>query len=157
MTISGPSLFSAESGSRTTARPTRSALPRHHHFPLGAIVGSFFQRGTSTVKRLPVPLTLHNETDPPLACTIDFTIAKTSLSLTSTGAMLTECGGFECATLHSQADFEKYNADQILRSNGAQGQNRTADTRIFNPLLYRLSYLGTLSFRGGRKRAGGAS
>ena len=27
--------------------------------------------------------------------------------------------------------------------NGAQGQNRTADTRIFNPLLYRLSYLGT--------------
>ncbi len=27
--------------------------------------------------------------------------------------------------------------------NGAQGQNRTADTWIFNPLLYRLSYLGT--------------
>ncbi len=26
--------------------------------------------------------------------------------------------------------------------NGAQGQNRTADTWIFNPLLYRLSYLG---------------
>ena len=25
---------------------------------------------------------------------------------------------------------------------GAQGQNRTADTRIFSPLLYRLSYLG---------------
>ena len=25
---------------------------------------------------------------------------------------------------------------------GAQRQNRTADTRIFNPLLYRLSYLG---------------
>jgi hypothetical protein len=24
---------------------------------------------------------------------------------------------------------------------GAQGQNRTADTRIFSPLLYRLSYL----------------
>ena len=24
---------------------------------------------------------------------------------------------------------------------GGQGQNRTADTRIFNPLLYRLSYL----------------
>ena len=27
-------------------------------------------------------------------------------------------------------------------SSGAQGRNRTADTRIFNPLLYRLSYLG---------------
>jgi hypothetical protein len=25
---------------------------------------------------------------------------------------------------------------------GAQGQNRTADTRIFSPLLYQLSYLG---------------
>ena len=25
--------------------------------------------------------------------------------------------------------------------NGGQGQNRTADTRIFSPLLYRLSYL----------------
>ena len=27
-------------------------------------------------------------------------------------------------------------------NHGAQGQNRTADTRIFSPLLYRLSYLG---------------
>ncbi len=26
--------------------------------------------------------------------------------------------------------------------NGAQTRNRTTDTRIFNPLLYRLSYLG---------------
>jgi hypothetical protein len=25
---------------------------------------------------------------------------------------------------------------------GAQGRNRTSDTRIFNPLLYQLSYLG---------------
>ena len=28
--------------------------------------------------------------------------------------------------------------------NGAETQNRTGDTRIFSPLLYRLSYLGTL-------------
>jgi hypothetical protein len=27
---------------------------------------------------------------------------------------------------------------------GAQRQNRTADTRIFSPLLYRLSYLGLI-------------
>jgi hypothetical protein len=27
---------------------------------------------------------------------------------------------------------------------GGQGQNRTADTRIFNPLLYQLSYLANL-------------
>ena len=26
--------------------------------------------------------------------------------------------------------------------NGAQGLTRTADTRIFSPLLYQLSYLG---------------
>ena len=26
----------------------------------------------------------------------------------------------------------------------AEGQNRTADTRIFSPLLYRLSYLGLI-------------
>ena len=29
------------------------------------------------------------------------------------------------------------------RENGAQGRNRTTDTRIFSPLLYQLSYLGT--------------
>jgi hypothetical protein len=28
---------------------------------------------------------------------------------------------------------------------GAQRQNRTADTGIFNPLLYRLSYLGAIA------------
>jgi hypothetical protein len=28
------------------------------------------------------------------------------------------------------------------RESGAQGRNRTTDTRIFNPLLYQLSYLG---------------
>ncbi len=31
--------------------------------------------------------------------------------------------------------------EKIPRKN-AQGRNRTTDTRIFNPLLYRLSYLG---------------
>ena len=31
----------------------------------------------------------------------------------------------------------------IAVKNGGLGQNRTADTRIFNPLLYRLSYLAT--------------
>ncbi len=28
----------------------------------------------------------------------------------------------------------------------AEGQNRTADTGIFSPLLYRLSYLGLIFF-----------
>ncbi len=31
---------------------------------------------------------------------------------------------------------------KILKDYGAQGRNRTTDTRIFNPLLYQLSYLG---------------
>ena len=33
---------------------------------------------------------------------------------------------------------------KVLRifADGAQGRNRTVDTRIFSPLLYRLSYLG---------------
>ena len=29
-----------------------------------------------------------------------------------------------------------------FKIHGAQGRNRTVDTRIFSPLLYRLSYLG---------------
>ena len=32
---------------------------------------------------------------------------------------------------------------------GAQGRNRTTDTRIFNPLLYQLSYLGNRVFNEG--------
>ena len=34
---------------------------------------------------------------------------------------------------------------QAVDRDGAQGQNRTADTGIFSPLLYRLSYLGMFS------------
>ena len=30
------------------------------------------------------------------------------------------------------------------RRDGAQGRNRTTDTRIFSPLLYQLSYLGRI-------------
>ncbi len=35
---------------------------------------------------------------------------------------------------------------------GGQGQNRTADTGIFSPLLYRLSYLAMEGERGIRKQ-----
>ena len=49
----------------------------------------------------------------------------------------------ECAKTESLKDFWK---EIALRNceldDGAQRRNRTADTRIFNPLLYRLSYLG---------------
>ena len=33
-------------------------------------------------------------------------------------------------------------AELEAQKDGAQGRNRTTDTRIFSPLLYRLSYLG---------------
>ena len=32
--------------------------------------------------------------------------------------------------------------DCDVGESGAQGRNRTTETRIFNPLLYQLSYLG---------------
>jgi hypothetical protein len=32
---------------------------------------------------------------------------------------------------------------QIVRENGGEGQNRTADTTIFSRMLYQLSYLAT--------------
>ena len=34
------------------------------------------------------------------------------------------------------------NSLNLKGNNGAQRRNRTTDTGIFNPLLYRLSYLG---------------
>ena len=38
--------------------------------------------------------------------------------------------------MHQQQGHRSINSH-----NGAQGRNRTTDTRIFSPLLYRLSYL----------------
>jgi hypothetical protein len=46
-----------------------------------------------------------------------------------------------------RAKAHEQNSKDILLilsfKNGAQSRNRTSDTRIFNPLLYQLSYLGT--------------
>jgi hypothetical protein len=38
------------------------------------------------------------------------------------------------------AQFLMLNSEFLIKKSG-QGRNRTADTRIFSPLLYRLSYL----------------
>jgi hypothetical protein len=35
-----------------------------------------------------------------------------------------------------------------LKGSGARDRNRTSDTRIFNPLLYQLSYPGNRGARG---------
>ena len=49
-------------------------------------------------------------------------------------------GGESGQSEKSQKTLEK--AGFIGKRNGAKGQNRTGDTRIFSPLLYQLSYLG---------------
>ena len=38
----------------------------------------------------------------------------------------------------------KPKASDFRDLSGAQSRNRTSDTRIFNPLLYQLSYLGSV-------------
>ena len=40
---------------------------------------------------------------------------------------------------------KKRRSRKVAMSCGGPGRNRTADTRIFNPLLYRLSYRATLA------------
>jgi hypothetical protein len=47
----------------------------------------------------------------------------------------------------SQVDQAIHRHGKLI--DGAQGRNRTTDTRIFSPLLYRLSYLGTRQKGGG--------
>jgi hypothetical protein len=46
----------------------------------------------------------------------------------------------KCCDLSGPHQLNDFTAEK----NGAQGRNRTSDTRIFNPLLYQLSYLGIL-------------
>jgi hypothetical protein len=43
--------------------------------------------------------------------------------------------------------------NEISKLSGARDRNRTSDTRIFNPLLYQLSYPGSMLF-GGLSSAG---
>ena len=51
-----------------------------------------------------------------------------------------------CFEAVQQQRQEVGESDNELARNG-QGQNRTADTRIFSPLLYQLSYLAGLCSR----------
>lgn len=65
-------------------------------------------------------------------------------------AKMPECPGTESNRPAQGADIsavrrgisQNQKLRTTLKTNGAQGQNRTADTGIFSPLLYRLSYLG---------------
>src|SRR5690606_9937540 len=54
---------------------------------------------------------------------------------------------------HDLARKRPRSGPKSLKRSGAQGRNRTTDTRIFSPLLYRLSYLGSWGrplYRGAR-------
>ena len=51
--------------------------------------------------------------------------------------------GFEPATLALARRCSTAEPLPHITRHGAEGQNRTADTGIFSPLLYRLSYLGS--------------
>ena len=46
----------------------------------------------------------------------------------------------------NSCQFVKFVAKKEVK-NGAEAQNRTADTRLFRPLLYQLSYLGIVAGR----------
>src|SRR5690606_40097393 len=48
---------------------------------------------------------------------------------------------------HDLARKRPRSGPKSLKRSGAQGRNRTTDTRIFSPLLYRLSYLGSWGVR----------
>jgi hypothetical protein len=43
--------------------------------------------------------------------------------------------------IHARVFAAPSDPTQVIELVGGQGQNRTADTGIFSPLLYRLSYL----------------
>ncbi len=48
------------------------------------------------------------------------------------------------------SDFSGKGGERGAGFCGAQGRNRTTDTRIFSPLLYRLSYLGEARIKAAR-------
>ena len=56
-----------------------------------------------------------------------------------------------CAPEHTRAQRANHRPSSKLLMekilNGAEGQNRTADTVIFSHVLYQLSYLGTVGRR----------
>ena len=58
------------------------------------------------------------------------------------GLKCSEGVGFEPTVTRATLVFKTNTIDHSDTLPFAKNQNRTGDTRIFNPLLYRLSYLG---------------
>ncbi len=65
------------------------------------------------------------------------------------GGRFSENQGGLCAIEKLHTDFRKFQSgfSETRRNIGGQGRNRTVDTRIFNPLLYQLSYLACTRLR----------
>ncbi len=62
-------------------------------------------------------------------------------------AGLVPCAWYNCGTTaRLRLPAPRRDARVYEKLRGAQGRNRTTDTRIFSPLLYQLSYLGTGRF-----------
>ena len=75
---------------------------------------------------------------PPVPSAFEFTILDTC---ESTFIHATPRTAQKQLTLWYRVVFETL-CSAMFWGAGAQGRNRTSDTRIFNPLLYQLSYLG---------------
>ena len=61
--------------------------------------------------------------------------------------MVAPKSGCRALSIHEKFKMPGLKVQKYLsmrKLSGAQGRNRTSDTRIFNPLLYQLSYLGNL-------------
>ena len=69
------------------------------------------------------------------------------IDVTSDGITALLAHGFD-TLLHMVWGHKHTGGSSTSVEDGAQGQNRTADTGIFSPLLYRLSYLGKSDVRG---------
>ncbi len=72
----------------------------------------------------------------PLAASASWRATVTPLATIMGGSFLFACYAGEIKKTRNLLGL------RVLFSDGAERRNRTTDTRIFNPLLYRLSYLG---------------
>ncbi len=70
--------------------------------------------------------------------------------------MIEEGGGAECGDTPLLDVYpRRLSGTQLAVTSYGQGRNRTADTRIFSPLLYHLSYLAGAEQLSESRRGGG--
>jgi hypothetical protein len=116
-----------------SSSPTRSAPVDAQSGAVTALVGRIAPHS----QRVPSPQLESS-------CRLRARVTKQAKSKARTHAELLapKCGIAPPARGFSRVSPSEGRNAQARETAGAQGRNRTADTRIFNPLLYRLSYLG---------------